>query len=225
MPAHSSHILQPLDIGCFSPLKRAYGGQIDQLIRGGVTHITKADFLPAFNAAFHATFTESNIKAGFRGAGLVPLDPENVISKLDIKLKTPTPPSTSSGPAPPWESKTPQNATEATSQSESIKNRVIMHQNSSPTSIFTSIDQIAKGAQKVMHRLALLEGENTTLRKTIKALSKRRKDTKLRLRQGGWLSFDHALGQIDHKISQVENGGQIDQKADPAESAVRRERR
>lgn len=25
MPLHSSHLLQPLDVGCFSPLKRAYG--------------------------------------------------------------------------------------------------------------------------------------------------------------------------------------------------------
>ena len=28
MPAHSSHLLQPLDVGCFSPLKRAYGNEI-----------------------------------------------------------------------------------------------------------------------------------------------------------------------------------------------------
>ena len=25
MPAHSSHLLQPLDVGCFGPLKQAYG--------------------------------------------------------------------------------------------------------------------------------------------------------------------------------------------------------
>ena len=225
MPAHSSHILQPLDVGCFSPLKRAYGGQIDHIIRGGVTHITKADFLPAFNAAFHATFTESNIKAGFRGAGLVPFDPESVISKLDIKLKTPTPPSTASDSAPPWESKTPQNASEATSQSELIKNRIAMHQNSFPTSIFTGIDQIAKGAQKFMHRFALLEGENAALREANKALSKRRRAKKTRLRQRGSLSFDHAFGQIDQQGDQIDNDSQIDQKADPTESAVRRERR
>lgn len=28
MPPHSSHLLQPLDVGCFSPLKRAYGNEI-----------------------------------------------------------------------------------------------------------------------------------------------------------------------------------------------------
>ena len=28
MPPHSSHILQPLDVGCFAPLKRAYSKEI-----------------------------------------------------------------------------------------------------------------------------------------------------------------------------------------------------
>ena len=29
MPAHSSHLLQPLDVGCFSPLKKAYGKLVE----------------------------------------------------------------------------------------------------------------------------------------------------------------------------------------------------
>ncbi|GKU14024.1 unnamed protein product, partial [Fusarium langsethiae] len=28
MPAHASHLLQPLDVGCFGPLKKAYGREI-----------------------------------------------------------------------------------------------------------------------------------------------------------------------------------------------------
>jgi hypothetical protein len=52
MPSHSSHILQPLDIGCFGPLKQAYGRQIEKKMRAGTTHISKEDFFPAFLAAF-----------------------------------------------------------------------------------------------------------------------------------------------------------------------------
>ena len=33
MPPHSSHLLQPLDVGCFSPLKKAYSRQIEELMR------------------------------------------------------------------------------------------------------------------------------------------------------------------------------------------------
>jgi hypothetical protein len=174
MPAHSSHKLQPLDVGCFRALKRSYGKGIEDLMRAHITHISKEDFLPAFCNAFHATFTESNIRGGFRGAGLVPYNPESIISQLDVKLHTPLPPGTSSGLPLTWESKTPNNPVEAQSQSDYIKNRVIRHQNSSPTSIFASIDQIAKGAKQVMHDLALLKGEVATLRKANETLSRRR---------------------------------------------------
>ena len=61
MPAHSSHILQPLDVGCFGPLKKAYGRQIENKIKAGTTHITKEDFFPAFLAAFEQAITEKNI--------------------------------------------------------------------------------------------------------------------------------------------------------------------
>src|ERR1700722_654656 len=91
MPAHSSHILQPLDVGCFSPLKKAYSRQIEDMMRAHIVYITKDDFFPAFHAAFNIAMTESNIRGGFQGARLLPFDPESVISTLDLKLKTPTP--------------------------------------------------------------------------------------------------------------------------------------
>ena len=225
MPAHASHLLQPLDIGCFGPLKRAYGREIEDLIRARVTHITKADFFPAFKTAFQTAFTEQNINAGFRGAGLAPLDPNSVISKLDIKLKTPTPPGTAAGPIPPWESKTPQNATEAISQSQLIKNRIARHQSSSPTSIFISLDQITKSAQQVMHRLALMEGGMASLRKANEVLSKRRRAKKNRLRKGGTLSVQDGQALIDSKdvVQQIEQ--ETRENAGRAANVERRERR
>jgi hypothetical protein len=84
MPPHSSHLLQPLDVSCFGPLKQAYGKQVEHLIRSSITHISKTEFFPAFYAAFQASLTEKNIKGGFRGAGLIPLDPESIIQKLDV---------------------------------------------------------------------------------------------------------------------------------------------
>ena len=40
-----------------------------------INHISKVEFLRAFRAAIFTSFREDNIKAGFRGAGLVPLSP------------------------------------------------------------------------------------------------------------------------------------------------------
>jgi hypothetical protein len=92
MPPHSSHLLQPLDVACFGPLKKAYGREIEHLIKCSITHISKTEFFPAFYAAHQATMIKKNIQGGFRGAGLAPLDANHVISKLDIQLRTPTPP-------------------------------------------------------------------------------------------------------------------------------------
>jgi hypothetical protein len=61
------------------------------------------------------TMTESNIQGGFRGARLLPLEPEKVISALDLKLKTPTPPNSRPNTAQPWVSQTPNNLVEALS--------------------------------------------------------------------------------------------------------------
>ena len=124
MPPHSSHLLQPLDVGCFGPLKRAYGREIETFMKSLVNHITKAEFLIAFQAAFLKVFIPENVKAGFRGAGLVPHNPEKVISKLDVKLSTPSPSSSLPTASILWASQTPHNPTEATLQTDYIRNRV-----------------------------------------------------------------------------------------------------
>ncbi|KAL0940553.1 transposase [Colletotrichum truncatum] len=124
MPAHSSHLLQPLDVGCFQPLKNAYGRQIENKMRRGTTHISKEDFFAAFHEAFKQSFTRKNIQGGFRGAGLVPLNAESFLSKLD----TPD----------PWISRTPSNPSEARSQSTFIKSRISRHRSSSPASIYST---------------------------------------------------------------------------------------
>jgi hypothetical protein len=65
MPSHLLHLLQPLDVVCFSVLKRAYSHEIKALIRHHINHITKLEFLPAFEAAFMQLYTSANICSAF----------------------------------------------------------------------------------------------------------------------------------------------------------------
>jgi hypothetical protein len=199
MPPHSSHLLQPLDVGCFGPLKRAYSRQIEDLIKASIHHITKLEFLVAFKAAFFAAMGEENIKGGFRGAGLVPFNPQAVLDKLDVKLRTPTPTGPPKPGASPWFSQTPHNPTEASSQTELIKTRISNHQGSSPTTILGAMDQLAKGTKAVMHEVTLLRAEVSGLRKANEALSKRRRAKKTRLRLGGSLSTQEVQDLVDQK--------------------------
>jgi hypothetical protein len=76
-----------------------------------ITHITKIEFFIAFQIAYYKTMTAKNIKTGFYGTGLVPFDPQAVISKLDIKLRTPTLTRLFSTEPDSWVSQTPNNPT------------------------------------------------------------------------------------------------------------------
>ena len=61
LPLHSSHLTQPLDVGCFSILKKRYGTQIEHFIKAQITHISKDDFLLVFKMAFLETISKENI--------------------------------------------------------------------------------------------------------------------------------------------------------------------
>jgi hypothetical protein len=187
MPPHSSHILQPLDVGCFAPLKASYGKQIENLVRVRINHITKLEFLPAFKDAFKVAFTEQNIKSGFRATGLVPYDPDNVLSRLDLRLKTPTPPPIEEQG---WTSKTPQNATELECQTTHLKDRIVRHQDSSPTSINEAFDQLVKGAQIMVHSAILLKAEVKALQEANQVKKRRERKRKRRIYQGGSLTIE-----------------------------------
>ncbi|SCO78479.1 related to transposase [Fusarium oxysporum] len=175
MPPHSSHLLQHLDVGCFGPLKKAYGREIEHLIRRSITHISKIEFFPAVYAAFQATMTEKNIKGGFKGARLVPFDLKSVISKLDVQLRTPTPAEEEAHEAQSWTSSTPRTVLEAGSQSEYLQRRIRRYQSSSPELILEALRLLEKGTKAVMHKVALLVAANRELRQANEILSRRRR--------------------------------------------------
>jgi len=189
MPPHSSYLLQPLDVGCFGPLKQAYGRQVEDLMRMYVNYVSKLEFLCSFCDAFFASITEKNIQGGFVGAGLVLFDPERVLSKLDVKLRTLIPPTSRPRTLQPWVFQIPHNPREADSQLTLIKTRIANYQNSSLTSMLAAVDQLTKGTMAVMHQVALLRAENASLRKANEALSKRRRAKRTRVQLGGSLTL------------------------------------
>ncbi|KAM6513396.1 hypothetical protein FALCPG4_18944 [Fusarium falciforme] len=199
MPPHSSHLLQPLDVGCFGLLKKAYGREIERLIRCSITHVSKTEFFMAFYAAFQATMTEANIKAGFRGAGLVPLDPESVVSKLDVQVRTPTPFEEEASHPNPWVSKTPKTVLEAESQSKYLERRIRRHQSSSPGSILEALKSFSKGTKAVMHEMALMRAEIQDLRRANETLSRRRRAKRTRLQKRGTMTLEEGREAVGQK--------------------------
>ena len=196
MPPHSSHLLQPLDVGCFAPLKQAYGRQVEKLMRNKVSHTTKIEFLPCFKAAFDAAMSKSNILGGFQGAGLVPLNPEAVISKLDVRLRTPPQPSAQDTP---WQSQTPSNTLEFGSQSKLIRERIQRHIDSSPISIVDALKKLSKGAEMAAHQLVLVRNQVAKLQAANEAATRRKSHKRKRIQQEGTLIVDEGLRLITLK--------------------------
>ena len=184
MPPHSSHLLQPLNVGYFSPLKRAYSRKIESLIRNHINHITKLKFLPAFKAAFTRSFIVANICSAFRGAGLVPLQLDVVLLKLDVQLCTPTPPATKETA---WKARTPSNVCKLEAQSTLIRDRVRRHKSSSPASIIEAIGQLKKGAEVMMLSAELMRDRIASLEKANEAATKRKQRKKKRIQKQGTL--------------------------------------
>jgi hypothetical protein len=165
MPAHSSHLLQPLDVGCFATLKRSYGRLVENQARTGHNHIDKLDFLAAYPQARAETFKPETIRNSFAAAGLVPIDAERVLSKLNILLRTPTPPggrpnSRSSDFSP----ETPRTVIQLQKQASSLKALLKRRSRSPPSPSKTTLDRIIKGCYLSMHNAALLAQENANLR-------------------------------------------------------------
>lgn len=187
MPAHSSHLLQPLDIGCFAPLKRAYGRLVENQMRLGFNHIDKFDFLAAYPIARVEAFQSQTIQNSFAGAGLVPYNPERVLSKLDIILQTPSPPgSRPISQSSQFSPQTPQNPIQLQRQASSIKALLKQRSRSPPSPLKQQINQVLKACEIQMHSTALLEVEARKLHAAHeKQKQKRRRSNRQILNEGG----------------------------------------
>jgi len=84
LPAHSTHLLQPLDVGLFSPYQHFYGLAVDNHIRSGQSQegIRKAVFIPFLTEARTKTMTSHSIQQAFTATGIWPLNSRRVLGKL-----------------------------------------------------------------------------------------------------------------------------------------------
>lgn len=82
MPAHTRHILQPLEVVIFQPHEHLHSVFLDRSTGDGISKFTKTEFIHAFRQIRGHTFVESTIQAAFRDTGIWPLDPAVVVDPL-----------------------------------------------------------------------------------------------------------------------------------------------
>lgn len=87
LPSHTTHLLQPLDVGVFSPLAHSYKTHLEAVTRFSTYNIDKVDFLTIVQKARNEGMTDKNIESAWRATGLIPFNPATVYRKLEAKGK------------------------------------------------------------------------------------------------------------------------------------------
>jgi hypothetical protein len=206
MPPHTSHLLQPLDVGCFSPLKAAYGHEVSELARQGVFHVDKLDFLWIYNKIRLTALSDQNIKAGFQATGLIPFNPERVLSNLTV-VRTPSPPGTSVDGGALRTAETPR-TTEQLQQQARLVRDLLRRQSQSPTSL--AISQLVKGCQLAMQSATILAEENVKLRASSQRQRRKRQQRRQYIAQGGVLQAQEGQARVteaERSVQESDQGG------------------
>ena len=73
LPAHTSHILQPLDVGCYGPLQRIYDNECHKTMRQNHSIITRYNVCELGCKAYQRALSPENLQSAFRKTGIYPL--------------------------------------------------------------------------------------------------------------------------------------------------------
>ena len=208
MPAHSSHLLQPLDVGIFAVLKRAYGEQLKRLCTTG-SHVTKHDFIAAYAQARLATFSATNITSAWRATGLIPIDAQHVIDKLTVvqqkpRLLTTTPERSLSDNSS--QLATPVTVRQINKLTVSTKKRLSRGQ----LGIAQRLDKLLKSTETLRHELTVMSIDNALL--TASTKQPRRYQKGRILSQGNIINSQ----QLEERQSQLQNRDNLQDLASAA---------
>jgi len=87
LPPHTTHITQPLDRGCFAPLKVAWRQACHEfVVKNPGRVVTRFEFSQSFSKSWHKAMTMPNIISSFKVTGVCPFD-RSVIQAPGMKGK------------------------------------------------------------------------------------------------------------------------------------------
>ena len=88
LPPHTTHLSQPLDKGCFSPLKKEWENVCHKFTSENPGKVvTKYSFSKLFTEAWNKKMTICNILAGFSTTGVYPVNRQTLLSKIPDGLQ------------------------------------------------------------------------------------------------------------------------------------------
>ncbi|KGQ02871.1 hypothetical protein BBAD15_g11910 [Beauveria bassiana D1-5] len=198
MPPHLTHLLQPLDVVIFQPLKYHYQRGLDVVIRDGITTIGKLEFLQLIQKAREKTLRSSLIISAFRNTGIYPYNPLVVLQQLQQPNRARTP-----SPQPLWHNNgsSPFNTPYTLRQADKLANQVTEALQNSPldAELTGKLQALIKGSlyhATTSHQLQR-DAERQALRKE-QFWGDRSKKAR-QLQYGGTLSVEQARHMVRDK--------------------------
>ena len=145
-PPHTTHILCPLDVGIFSPFKRAYNKYCTQFMSESPENtINKSTICNLITKAYQSTFTRTNIVSSFEATGLFPLNPSAIKpSSFTPSASYPSATSTATDGAEPMEGTGPGESAAAEPVSTAVA-----------TAVATAV--LVEAADEAVHEIAAAE--------------------------------------------------------------------
>ena len=85
LPPHCSHILQPMDVGCFGPFQIKYSQECQSFSRSNGRMVSRYDVCALACKVYSAALTPANLRAAFTKSGIFPV---KCASEMIIQLKS-----------------------------------------------------------------------------------------------------------------------------------------
>ena len=89
LPPHTTHKLQPLDVGVFSPFQRAWSERCDEIVEDAGGEMPREDFVKEYMDVRSKTFKPTTIVTAFRKSGFWPVN-RDVFTDEDYAPSIPT---------------------------------------------------------------------------------------------------------------------------------------
>ncbi|KAM9873287.1 transposase [Verticillium dahliae] len=198
LPPHLTHLLQPLDVVVFQPLKHYHAKALDVMVRDGLTNISKIEFLACIQGVRTQAFKKSTILSAFKKTGIYPFNPLPILQQLQERQaqRTPTPPPSSQGSSSKFSTpvtlrqihKVASKVTEGLQEEEALDRSTV-----------ANIDRFMKGAISLATELIQTKRDLARTRYAEQLARQRRAGKNTQLRTGGVLTVDQGRRMVQQR--------------------------
>ena len=168
LPAHTTHLLQPLDVGIFGPEAHEYRKEAADLSRGDLNTVDKIQFLKALAKARRRALKRRNIVSAWRKTGIEPFKPQQVSQQSSHREQTPSK-VTAQTDKNSWS--TPTKKVETDRILDDILSRHLLTPKTN-----LQIARLARGVQKEHGKLLMSQKREEDRKKALNAGKKRKRD-------------------------------------------------